>query len=82
MFGAGSWPSQYSQDWQETAKSLKSRGVDIYAYGIKPGAQKEQLESITLLPSYSYLLDSYTMPRVIPTGVTSEYFFVIAFFNN
>jgi len=72
VFTVGSWPSQYSQDWQETAKSLTYRGVDIYAYGIKPGAQKEQLESITPLPSYSYLLESYNMPRVIPTGVTSE----------
>ena len=72
MFTVGSWPSQYSQDWQETAKSLTGRGVAIYAYGIKPGAQKEQLESITLLPSYSYLLESYNMPRVVPTGVTSE----------
>ena len=72
MFTVGSWPSQYSQDWQETAKSLTGRGVAIYAYGIKPGAQKEQLESITPLPSYSYLLESYNMPRVIPTGVTSE----------
>lgn len=72
MFTAGSWPSQYSQDWQETAKSLADRGVLIYAYGIKPGAQKEQLDNITLKPSDSYLLDSYTMPRVIPTGVTSE----------
>lgn len=72
MFTVGSWPSQYSQDWQETAKSLTGRGVAIYAYGIKPGAQKEQLENITLLPSYSYLLESYNMPRVIPTGVTSE----------
>lgn len=72
MFTVGSWPSQYSQDWQETAKSLTGRGVAIYAYGIKPGAQKEQLESITPLPSYSYLLESYNMPRVVPTGVTSE----------
>lgn len=72
MFAAGSWPSQYSQDWQEAAKSLTGRGVDIYGYGIKPGAQKEQLQNITLLPSYSYLLESYSVPRVIPTGVTSE----------
>ena len=72
MFTVASWPSQYSQDWQETAKSLTGRGVAIYAYGIKPGAQKEQLDSITPLPSYSYLLESYNMPRVVPTGVTSE----------
>ena len=72
MFTAGSWPSTYSQDWEETAKSLADRGVVIYAYGIKPGAQKEQLESITPIPSNSYLLNSYTPPRVIPTGVTGE----------
>ena len=58
--------------WQDTAKALSQRGVEIYSYGIRPGAQAEQVQSITFRPGNSYLIDSYMLPRPIPTGVTGE----------
>lgn len=58
--------------WQDTAKALSQRGVEIYSYGIRPGAQSEQVQSITFRPGNSYLIDGYLLPRPIPTGVTGE----------
>ena len=72
MFTAGEWPSHHSQRWSDLAKTLKQSGVNIFAYGVRPGAQREQLQSITFNPGDSELLDDYILPRPIPTGVTGE----------
>ena len=77
MFTAGSWPSQYREDWEETANSLRQRGIVIYAYGIKPGAQRNQLDSITANQRNSFMLDRYVAPRPLPTGVTGDIRFYV-----
>ena len=69
VFTAGDWPSQYSQKWSQLAVTL-GFGVEIYAYGIKPGAQREQLENITRFNGgSSYLLDDYILPTSNSTAV-------------
>ena len=86
MFTAGEWPSMthHGQMWQDTAKALVQRGVEIYSYGIKPGAQLEQLQSITFKAGNSYLIDGYMLPQPIPTGVTGEitYLLGIPFYHS
>lgn len=58
--------------WKDTAKTLSQRGIEIYSYGIKPGVQQEQLESITFQPGNADLIEGYVLPKPIPTGVTGE----------
>ena len=86
MFTAGEWPSMthHGQMWQNTAKALVQRGVEIYSYGIKPGAQLEQLQSITSKAGNGYLIDGYMLPQPIPTGVTGEitYLLGIQFYHS
>lgn len=72
MFTAGDWSSHHGQMWKDTAKTLSQRGIEIYSYGIKPGVQQEQLESITFQPGNADLIEGYVLPKPIPTGVTGE----------
>ena len=74
VFTAGDWPSQYRQAWQDAARTLRERGVRIISYGIRPGAQREQLESIAFSPDNVYLLDSYSIPRSTHAGLKRKWY--------
>ena len=72
VFTAGVWASTHGQMWQNAAQALRNRGVEIYAFGIEPGAREDQLQSITFKPENALLITDYVLPEPIPTGVTGN----------
>ena len=72
VFTAGEWSSHQGQMWQNTARALTQRGIEIYAYGIQPEARKEQLQSVTTKPENAFLIRDYVLLEPIPSGVSGE----------
>ena len=47
LLTSGSWPSQYRDAWRLAARQLRQKGVEVYAVGIGPSVDAQQLNDIT-----------------------------------